>query len=359
APGGDPSLADDLDLEPPLPRAVELGQDDALVLAQQGLPLRDAERDRPPEQDRSEVGMAVGAVAVGVAGIVVEVAIPPGDELLQDDAQVVDQRRLELVDEDGHRGVERIHDEHAVPDARSPDDLLDVLGDVQELLVLVGPDRDRVPEHLHRPASLPRRSQRRHSDRGGGRGPPPRSVEPPPAGLAGAQAAGGARGSRRGSGTGAGRAVRESGPPSATLPRRCGSTVTTDDTTASRTGIAGVDAVTPPPATIAGAARTPRPRSWTTRRKMTMRLARVSRHPLSCIGPSIPYCAILLPRAGLPVPRPRRCRCPSTSCCPPCPRRAATCSGSSRARSGRSTRKSRGWGSGWWPSTPCWAPTIS
>jgi hypothetical protein len=43
------SLPDDLDLEPPFAGAVQLGQDDALVLAEEDLAVGHRQRDRPPQ----------------------------------------------------------------------------------------------------------------------------------------------------------------------------------------------------------------------------------------------------------------------------------------------------------------------
>src|SRR5215471_8385842 len=105
------SLADDLDLEPPVARAVELGNDDALELTEQDLAVGDRQRDRVAQKGCAEVRVGVGAVTVRVTRVIVTVPVASRDQLLERCAEVVQERRLELVDEDGGRRVEGVDQE--------------------------------------------------------------------------------------------------------------------------------------------------------------------------------------------------------------------------------------------------------
>src|SRR5215813_4978600 len=102
--------------------------------------------------------MGIGPVAVRVGWIIVEVADPPRDQLLKCRSHIVQESGLELVDEEGDRSMETVDEKHAVADAGTVHDLLNVLRDVKELLTLLRVDLDRFSAHFHRrpPPAYPR-----------------------------------------------------------------------------------------------------------------------------------------------------------------------------------------------------------
>src|SRR5207247_3061246 len=77
------SVAYDVDVHPAVSRPIQLGEDQALVLTQHRLTVRHRDGDATPEERRAQMGVGVAAVAVGVTGVVVEIAVPTGDESLQ------------------------------------------------------------------------------------------------------------------------------------------------------------------------------------------------------------------------------------------------------------------------------------
>src|SRR5215813_11350651 len=92
-------LADHLDADLSLPWAVELGEDDRLEAAEGQLTVVHADGDVAAEQGRAKVRVRVAALAIGDPRIVVAIAVALGHQLLHQRAEVVDQRTLELVDE--------------------------------------------------------------------------------------------------------------------------------------------------------------------------------------------------------------------------------------------------------------------
>src|SRR5262249_13852340 len=86
----------------------------------------------------------------GVARTVVEVPVTPRSQLLKRQPHVLEERGLELVDEEGGGGLERAEQKQAVPNAGAVHHFLNPLGDVQEILACFRSDTDRVPAPLHR-----------------------------------------------------------------------------------------------------------------------------------------------------------------------------------------------------------------
>src|SRR5215470_3611606 len=104
----DGSLAHDLELELPVARAIELGDDDALELTEQNLAVGHRQRDGAAQKRCAKVRMGVGAIAVRMARVIVTVPVATRNQLLQHRADVVQECRLELVDEDSDRRMEGI-----------------------------------------------------------------------------------------------------------------------------------------------------------------------------------------------------------------------------------------------------------
>src|SRR5262245_28601482 len=99
-------VAQDLHGDLALPGTIELGEDHRLEATQRELAVDDGDRDVAAEQRRAQVRVRVAALAIGVARIVVTVATPLGDETLDETLEIVDERALELVDEQRARRVE-------------------------------------------------------------------------------------------------------------------------------------------------------------------------------------------------------------------------------------------------------------
>ncbi|MBF8298515.1 MAG: panC, partial [candidate division NC10 bacterium] len=87
--------------------AVELGEDDRLESPQRQVAVVEADGDAAAQQRRPQVRARVAALAVRVARVVVAIAAALGDEPLDEVLEVVDQRALELVDEERAGGVQR------------------------------------------------------------------------------------------------------------------------------------------------------------------------------------------------------------------------------------------------------------
>ncbi len=101
--------------------------------------------------------MRVAALAVGIARIVVAVAVVLGHQRLDHRLDVLDEGALELVDEQRARGVQRIDEQDAFLHVRAQHDVPDLLGDVEDLGVVLTQHRESLPhdlEGLHCLASL-------------------------------------------------------------------------------------------------------------------------------------------------------------------------------------------------------------
>src|SRR5262245_30518705 len=92
--------ADDLDGEIPVARAVELGGDDRLELAEHELARGDREGERVAEQRRLQVRVRVLPIAVREARVVVAVALVRAHHLVEHRLHVVEEGGLPLVDEE-------------------------------------------------------------------------------------------------------------------------------------------------------------------------------------------------------------------------------------------------------------------
>jgi hypothetical protein len=90
----------------------------------------------------------VASLAVRVTGIIVSVPILVGDELPQHRHQILDQRALELVDEERARRVQRVHEQESLLDVSLPHDVAGLLGQVHDLHVFLTTYGHRPPKHL-------------------------------------------------------------------------------------------------------------------------------------------------------------------------------------------------------------------
>src|SRR5919201_1487471 len=95
--------ADHLDVDLALSGPVELREDHGLEAAERELAVVDAQRDRAAEQRRAQMRVRVAALAVGEARVVVAIATALRHELLDEALEVVDERAMEIVDEDRAR----------------------------------------------------------------------------------------------------------------------------------------------------------------------------------------------------------------------------------------------------------------
>src|SRR5262249_19275119 len=95
-PDGVRFLADHLDPDLPLPRAVELGEDDGLEPAECQLTVVDGDRDVAAEQRGPQVRVCVAALTIRHARVVVAIAAALGDQPFHQPLQIVDQGTLQL-----------------------------------------------------------------------------------------------------------------------------------------------------------------------------------------------------------------------------------------------------------------------
>src|SRR5262245_16042950 len=89
-------LPEDLDTDLPLPRTVELHEDERLEPPQHKLAPAHRHREALPEKRGAQVRVRIAPLAVGDARIVVPVAVALGDQALDESLEIVDQRALEL-----------------------------------------------------------------------------------------------------------------------------------------------------------------------------------------------------------------------------------------------------------------------
>src|SRR2546422_2156904 len=142
-------LADHLDADLARARPVELREDDGREPAERQLAVVDPDGDVSSEQGGPEVRVRVAPLAVGDARVVVAVAVPLRDEPLDEPLQVVDQRALELVDEQGAGGVGGVDERGARGGRELLDRIPDELGDIRDLGALLTRQRERSVEYLH------------------------------------------------------------------------------------------------------------------------------------------------------------------------------------------------------------------
>src|SRR5712691_4573005 len=135
-------LADHLDADLARAGPVELRENDGLEPAERQLAVVDPDGDVSSEQGGSEVRVRVAPLAVGDARVVVAVAVPLRDEPL-------DERALELVDEQGAGGVQRVDERDARGDRELLNRIPDELGDIRDLGALLTRQRERSVEYLH------------------------------------------------------------------------------------------------------------------------------------------------------------------------------------------------------------------
>src|SRR5262249_55260590 len=142
-------LSDDLNRDLPAPRAIELREDDRLEPAQSQLTIVDRNGDAAPQEGGPQPGVAVGALAMGVAGIVVAVARPCRYQPFQHRLEVVDDSRLELIDEERAGRMERIDQGDPCGYGKLLDRVPDGFCNVGYLSPLFGGQRNRGAEGLH------------------------------------------------------------------------------------------------------------------------------------------------------------------------------------------------------------------
>src|SRR5713226_2985689 len=142
-------LPDDLDADLAAARAVELGEDHGLEPPERQLAVVHTEGDAAPEERGAQVRVRVAALAVRHARVVVTVAVALGDEPLDERLEVVDERALELVDEQRAGRVESVDERDARPDGRLLHRVPHQLRDVGNLGALLTRQRERGGENLH------------------------------------------------------------------------------------------------------------------------------------------------------------------------------------------------------------------
>src|SRR2546428_3824871 len=142
-------LADHLDADLARARPVGLREDDGREPAERQPAVVDSDGDVSSEQGGRGVRVRVAPLAVGDAGVVVAVAVPLRDEPLDEPLQVVDEGALELVDEQGAGGVQRVDERDARGDRELLDRIPDELRDIRDLGALLTRQRERSVEYLH------------------------------------------------------------------------------------------------------------------------------------------------------------------------------------------------------------------
>src|SRR5262249_48394305 len=100
------------------PGSVELGEDHRPEASERELAVAEPDGDVPAEQRRPQMGVRVATLAVRETRIVVPVATALGDQALDQALQIVDERALELIDEERARGVQRVDEGDAVADRK-------------------------------------------------------------------------------------------------------------------------------------------------------------------------------------------------------------------------------------------------
>ena len=119
-------------------RAVHLGDDDPLPLAEHRLAGADLQRDAVAEQHGAQVRVGVHAIAVRVLRVVVHPLGVAIDHLLEHPGDVRVQRLLRLVDDERAGRVHRPQAGHPLPHAALADQVHDHIGDVDQLDAPVG-----------------------------------------------------------------------------------------------------------------------------------------------------------------------------------------------------------------------------
>src|SRR4029453_6944801 len=150
---GDPGLlSDHLDGDLPLPRTVELREDDGLEPAQGQFAVVHADRDVAPEESGPQMRVRVAALAVRHPRVVVPIPVALRYQPLDQALEIVDQRALELIDEQGAGRVERVDERNAGRDGELLDRVPHQLGDVGDLGALASRQREGGAVNLHRRA---------------------------------------------------------------------------------------------------------------------------------------------------------------------------------------------------------------
>jgi hypothetical protein len=141
--------AEDLDAQGSRAWAVELRHQDALPLPEHDFAAADLQRQAVTEQQRAEMRVGVHAVAVGVLRIVVHVFRVARDHLLEEPLDVGEQGDLELVDQQRAGGVHRPDADQPFADVEPPDELHDLVRQIDQLDALIGLDDERLAMNRH------------------------------------------------------------------------------------------------------------------------------------------------------------------------------------------------------------------
>src|SRR5579872_5166395 len=127
------SDARNLDRHRPAAGPVEFGQNDALPGAEQHARIADLQRQGLTHHHPAQVRIGVLALAVGVARIVMAPIHFSRHYIFQKALHVVQQGVLPLVEKNGGGGMERLEMDNPVANAALADDLIDAVGDVDQL----------------------------------------------------------------------------------------------------------------------------------------------------------------------------------------------------------------------------------
>lgn len=140
--------ARDLDGKRTAARTIELCQDNTLPGTQQYGRIADLQTQGLSHQHAAQVGVRIASFAVRVLRIVVAPIAISVNQAVQKCADVVEQSVLPFVDEDGRGGVQGLQMYDAIADAAFADNLVDAVGDVDQLHPLIGNPIDDAVEDL-------------------------------------------------------------------------------------------------------------------------------------------------------------------------------------------------------------------
>src|ERR1039457_2329568 len=128
----------DLDRERPAAGAVEFREDDALPSAQEHRRVPNLKAESLAHEHAAHMRIGVAALAIRVLRVVVAIVVAAVDDALEEALDIVEKRLLPFVQEQRGRGVQGLQVHETVANAALADDVVDAIGDVEQLQALIG-----------------------------------------------------------------------------------------------------------------------------------------------------------------------------------------------------------------------------
>src|SRR5579871_1592638 len=119
-------------------RPVELSQNNALPGPQKDHRIAHLQTEALPHDHATQVRVGIFAFAIGIFRVIMPPGILAVNQIVQKVLDVVQQCVLPFIDEDGCRGMQRLQVHDAVANPALAHDLVDSIGDVDQLHALVG-----------------------------------------------------------------------------------------------------------------------------------------------------------------------------------------------------------------------------